>query len=111
MSNKIQRMKKKLEDLTATQEKYLRKARDASEAADQLKREIIAEENNAIAAKVRELGITPEDFDTVLADYMRERRKARRDNQNPDSAPAEPEPSETASQTEETGDSGHDIPQ
>jgi len=57
------------------------------------------------------LGITPEDFDTVLADYMRERRKARRDNQNPDSAPAEPEPSETASQTEETGDSGHDIPQ
>ena len=56
MNTRIQRLQKRLEEQLASQEKHLRKANEAATAAEQLRKDILFEENNAIATKVREVG-------------------------------------------------------
>ena len=73
MNSKVQRLQKRLEEQLASQEKHLRKAHEAAALAEQLKKEIHFEENNAIATKVREVGISFEDFDKIVAIYRENR--------------------------------------
>ena len=63
-------MRKKLDELLSNQEKFTLKAQEAGANADQLKRDIHFEENNAIATKIRETGINPEELDTLIAQYL-----------------------------------------
>jgi len=70
MTSKIQRMRKKLAELLSSQEKFTLKAQEAGANADQLKRDIHFEENNAIATKIRETGINPEELDALIAQYL-----------------------------------------
>ena len=75
MNEKIQRMQKRLAELLANRDKYLKKAQEASTAADQLKKEIFFEENNAIATKLRDSGIPPEEFDAIIVHYLSQRKE------------------------------------
>jgi len=68
-------MKKRLDELLLTQAKYQKKAQQAGAAVDQLKRDILFEENNAIASKVREMGISPADFDKFIVQYMAQNKE------------------------------------
>lgn len=104
MSNKIERMKKRLVELLAIRDKHLRKANEASTATDRLKKEILFEENNAIAAKLRDSGMTPEEFDAIIVNYLSQRKKD--DGVAIENAPPEVTPSEKA---EEMEDSSNDI--
>ena len=112
MSGKIQRMQKRLAELLAVKEKHLAKAQEASTAAEQLKRDILFEENNAIAAKLRDSGMTPEEFDAIIVNYLSQRKKDDgEENQNVAAtakAPPEVTPSEKAEETAEMEDSSND---
>jgi len=110
MNMKIQRMQKRLEEVLVSQEKYLKKAQEAGASADQLKRDILFEENNAIATKVRDLGIRPEDFDAVIANYLKQRIHERSDN-GQNETDATPENSITEESEENKEGFAHDSPQ
>jgi len=74
--NKIQRLQKRLGELIASQDKHLKKAHEIGVLADKLKKEILIEENNAIATKIRELGLTPENLDKFIVDLMKQQQNA-----------------------------------
>jgi len=96
-------MQKRLEELLSVKAKHLAKAQEASTAADQLKKEILFEENNAIATKLRDSGIPPEEFDAIIVHYLSQRKK---DN---DTATANATPENKISEKpEETEDSDND---
>lgn len=113
MNSKIQRMQKRLEELHASQARHLKKAQEASAAADQLRRDILAEENNAIATKFREVGMRPEDFDAVIALYLKEQNERQRNKG--DDVHGDTETAETSEngieEAEKEEDSNNDIPQ
>ena len=102
-------MQKRLEEVLANQAKHLKKAQEAGASADQLKRDILFEENNAIATKVRDLGIRPEDFDAVIASYMKQRLHERNDR---DIATEETQENGNIEEAEENKEGlAHDSPQ
>jgi len=96
-------MQKRLAELVLIRDKHLKKAQEASTAADQLKKEILFEENNAIAAKLRDSGIQPEEFDEIIVNYLRQRKKNNDEEiQNETSnAPTKNKFSEKSEETEE----------
>ena len=106
MSGKIQRMQKRLAELLAVKEKHLAKAQEASTAAEQLKRDILFEENNAIAAKLRDSGMTPEEFDAIIVNYLNQRKKD--DGAAIEKTPPEVTLSEKAEEAAEMEDSSND---
>jgi len=108
-------MRKKLDELLSNQEKFTLKAQEAGANADQLKRDIHFEENNAIATKIRETGINPEELDTLIAQYLITHSINKGDNgQNNETAePIEPIESDNIilSESENEEDFVHDNQQ
>ena len=72
---KVERMKQKLDTLLSSQDKYLKKAQKLGMVIDKLRKDILFEENNAIASKVREMGLSPNDFDIFITQYMKQNPK------------------------------------
>jgi hypothetical protein len=107
VNSKIQRMQKRLAELLSIRDKHLAEAQESITAADQLKKEILFEENNAIAAKLRDAGLPPEEFDAVIAHYLSQRKKDNGDVLQNGTATAPPEgnpPDETEDDKEELTD-------
>jgi hypothetical protein len=79
----------------------LKKAQKLGIEADKLRKDILFEENNAIASRVREMGLSPDDFDSFIMEYMKQNPKTTGNSATAESVAEAKEQEDSDNETEE----------